>query len=460
MKDYLVKKRQGWFFRLRVPEDLREYFPSKNGKPREHIVETLSTRDKLVAKKRVHMKLSHYFSMFEKLREGTPKVNPHDIDWFEHNIYVYAESVKGRAEKPFSGLEPEEYAALILEELDKHIDIESPSIRKRIDDARKVIENPHLEPISAVVDMYAADKKLVLTQKTLDEKLARLTEFSLRVGKFKPVAHINKHDARDYVTYLSQKVSARTKRPLASKTIRDILGDISSLFVWAEGRGFVDSDPFHNMKKTISDAKRGKRKKREWAPGEIKRFLEVCREDSRVLAMFVIGLYTGMRGREIAELELENASERFLRIDEGKNSNSVREVPVHPIIKPLILFLKEQSQHEGYLIPGLSVAQPDNNRYKNIGKKIKRLREKAKIPPEVDFHSTRRSLAGALERAGVSQEMAARITGHVPNNGITYSLYSGGLTSEQLLDSISSVAYGDGVEEAVINALQEEFGLK
>lgn len=459
MASYLIKKRQSWYLRLRIPEDLRDEFPSKNGNPREYIVESLQTRDKAVAEKRKHAKLLYYFAKFEKLREGTPKVNRHDIEWFEYNVYLYAESVKGRAERPFSGLEPNEYARIILEELEKHIDLNRPDIHKRIKEAWKLLDNPHLESISSVIDMYAADKKAVLTQKTLDEKLARLNEFSTRVGKYKPIAHITKHDARDYVTYLSQKVSPRTKRQLSSKTIRDTLGDISSLFVWAEGRGYAESDPFHNIKKTVSETKRGKRKKREWAPDEIKLFLKVSREDERILAMFVIAMYTGMRGREIAELESQNASERFLRIDEAKNSNSVREVPVHPIIKPLIAFLKELPKGDGYLIPNLTIAQPDNNRYKNIGKKIKRLREKAKIPSEVDFHSTRRSLAGALERAGVSQEMAARITGHVPNTGITYGIYSGGLTAEQLLDTVAKVRYGDGVEEAVRDTVSDVFGI-
>ncbi|KGM07059.1 integrase family protein [Methylophaga thiooxydans] len=260
------------------------------------------------------------------------------------------------------------------------------------------------------------------------------------------------------MTYLSEKVSKKTKKALSPKTIRDTVSDIHAFFVWAEGRGFIEVNPFHLVSSTILEKKVGRKNKREWSPEEIKRFLDVSQSDPRIVAMFALALFTGMRGRELANIKADSPSEKFLWVDAGKNKSSVRQVPVHPIIQPLVTKLRNDAGADGYLIPGLTVSQPDNNRYKNIGKKIKRLRAKANISEEVDFHSTRRSVAGALERAGVSQDMAARILGHTPTS-LTYGLYSGGLKQDQLLEAVKSIHYGDGVEGSLREVITNTFGV-
>lgn len=443
---------------MRVPEDLRAYYLSSKRKPKEYLEETLQTRDKVEACKRARRLVVKYEQEFSDRRRG---INGNAVDDASpiKSIEAYIEQFraykKGEIDYPFGEFEPDEFWGIAVDHLPQST---SQSERERLGSLWALLNNPDEATVDEVIDKYLDERRPVIREATLNEKRQELKEFAAWIGKSIPVTHIKKKDAGRYVEYLCRKVSKKTKRLLSDKSIRDTVSGLSTLFKWAEGRGLTHINPFDGMSRTIPKRHIGKRGKREWGPDEIKLFLKEAKKDRRVLELFVIALYTGMRGREIAELKSTSPTERFLQIDEAKNRNSIREVPVHPIIQPLITKLRKEAGSDGYLIKGLSVAQLDNNRYKNLGTKMGRLRNKLGISQEVDFHSTRRAVAGACERANIDQDRAARMAGHKPTR-ITYGTYSDGLKSEQLLEEVALIRYGDGIEEAIKQTLIEVYGL-
>lgn len=458
MPQYITRKKLGYYLNLRIPEDLQKHYLTSSRKPKEYLEETLKTRDKVEACKRARRLVVNYEMEFSELRRGVKACDLDEsspVKSMEALVEQYRAFLRGETGYPFGEFEASEYWGLAIDHLpDSLSELES----ERIQSLWSLFNNPKTATIEEVIVKYLAERKPVIREATLNEKRHELNEFASWIGASMPVTKVTKKDAGRYVEHLCSKVSKKTKQQLSAKTIKDTISGLSSLFKWAEGRGLADINPFDGMARTVPKRHTGKRGKREWAPDEIKLFLNEAKRDKRVLEVFVIALYTGMRGREVAELKSTSPSERFLQIDEAKNNNSIREVPVHPIIQPLITKLRLEAESDGFLIKGLSVAQLDNNRYKNLGTKMGRLREKLGISKEVDFHSTRRAVAGVCERVGLTQDRAARITGHKPA-GITYGRYSDGLNEERALADVAMIQYGDNVEETVRSILAEAYGV-
>lgn len=454
MSDYIVQKKLGWYLKLRVPKDLQKHFLTSKNKPKEYLEQTLRTRDRLEAKKRARQLVAMYELEFENLRkEEQPLSVLGSID--KHLVQKYRAYVNGDIEYPFGEFDPDEFWSIAMEHIGQ---LSSDKEKQTLESLWRSFQNPESLTLVELIDKYLAEKSSVIREASWNERKSELDEFASWLGGSSPISQISKKSAGEYVEYLLKKVSKKTKRRLSTKTVTDTLSGISSMFNWAESRGLSQTNPFQGMAASVPKRSIGKRDMKEWGPDSIKRFLEEAKKDRRVLEVFAIGLFTGMRGREIAELKADSPSERFLQIDEAKNLNSIREVPVHPVIQPLISKLRAEAGKDKYLIKGLTVSQPDNNRYKNIGKKMGRMRAKLGLSGEVDFHSTRRAVAGACERAGMDQDRAARVTGHKPN-GITFAVYSDGLSAQLALEEVSKIQYGSGVEESIMEALREVSGV-
>ncbi|WP_198374063.1 tyrosine-type recombinase/integrase [Neoroseomonas rubea] len=69
-----------------------------------------------------------------------------------------------------------------------------------------------------------------------------------------------------------------------------------------------------------------------------------------------------------------------------------------------------------------------------------RLKTRLGYGPEVVFHSIRKTVATALENAGVPENVAADILGHEKPR-ITYGLYSGGSNLATKAEAIEKVRY-------------------
>ena len=149
----------------------------------------------------------------------------------------------------------------------------------------------------------------------------------------------------------------------------------------------------------------------------------------------LIGLYTGMRINEIAQLNIEDVHDNYFDVNEDgstkklKNTASRRKVPIHNHLKDLGLFIYiEQLKKQGVsqLFPEL---ENTKNGYGDIPSKwFGRLKTKLGFRKHKEsFHSFRHSIIYFLENDHqIFDKRASRLVGHKIDN-ITQGLYGGDL---------------------------------
>lgn len=130
-----------------------------------------------------------------------------------------------------------------------------------------------------------------------------------------------------------------------------------SLFDYLKTSGVVDHraiDPFEGMSKVIN--KSVKKDVAHYEPfttsDVVKLYKEIkAKEDYHLLDIFCIGAYTGCRINEIAKTKIVdvNLKRKCFMLHEAKNEESIREIPLHNDLLPLIKRLVKESKG-GYLI--------------------------------------------------------------------------------------------------------------
>ncbi|HKI81010.1 MAG TPA: tyrosine-type recombinase/integrase, partial [Pseudodesulfovibrio sp.] len=286
-----------------------------------------------------------------------------------------------------------------------------PATDETIRTAYAVALHPEALPLSEALRDYSDELRERVRKQTLATREKRLQAFREWLGADLELKAITKAKAGKYVT------DVLMRRGLAPKTVRDTLSDLSAFFNWAMGRGMVDYNPFAGLAGTVRTTSRGTKaktegKRRPWTEGELSALFRSVGPESQYWTMAVIALYTGMRQNEIAETVVSDVHAAHIYIPEGKTESSVRSVPLHPIIRPLVEHLKETST-DGYLVSGLKRGGADQKRQhyfsKRFGDHLARLSLKGK---GVVFHTLRGNMATALEIAGVTENVAQQIVGH------------------------------------------------
>jgi integrase len=151
----------------------------------------------------------------------------------------------------------------------------------------------------------------------------------------------------------------------------------------------------------------------------------------------LIGAYSGARREEICQLRKEDFQERdgvpFFDIHNGngnnlKNKSAPRCVPVHSqLIKCGLLDYVKALPDGSRLFPALKPRKSRNGKLgADLGDDFHDYRCSVDVVDRgggLNFHSFRHTITNMLERLGVPQTDAARVTGH-KIDGITYSVYS------------------------------------
>lgn len=149
-----------------------------------------------------------------------------------------------------------------------------------------------------------------------------------------------------------------------------------------------------------------------------------------------------MRLNEIAHLEESDVdlNAGMFCLPEGKTESSVRQVPIHSAILPIVESLHDEAKG-GFLIRGLKPGGRDNKRGHSVSKRIGRwIRQNVTSDKGVVFHSLRNTFMHACENAGVMESTTQLIVGHA-RQSLTYGLYSPGVHFELLREAVSKVRY-------------------
>jgi len=313
----------------------------------------------------------------------------------------------------------------------------NPKAMKATSDAFRIFD-PNSEPLSVVSKTFLTEKKKDLKLSSFKGKESNITKFVRWAGN-SDIKLITKRKAGDYVTHLRER-----KNP-APATLRNTIFDISSLFTWAEGRGYINTNPFKKL--NLPSTRKSTKKRVQWNNEQLMMFLQLKNIGRNEFNATVIAMYTGMRLGEICDLQNKDIENRCFHVKEGKTRAASRVIPIHPLIYPIIDNLKNSSKDE-YLIRGIKSGGYDNKRSSNFQKKLTRLRQKLGLPEGVVFHSLRNTFATKMENLGIPRNHISQLMGHEDSN-MALDVYSGGLAIEPLVESISKLTYGEEVDSFV-----------
>ena len=313
----------------------------------------------------------------------------------------------------------------------------NPSAVKALIDSYKIHTHDY-EPISSISKLFLSEESESLKPSSFRRKKKHIEQFIKWSGD-RDLSKITKKITGEYVTSIINRNNP------AYDTLRNIVGDISSLFSWAEGRGYLDRNPFYKLK--LPKADKGSQKRRQWTNEEILMFLSSSKIGINEFTATVVAMYSGMRLDEICNIQKVHISDKCFRVLEGKTEAAKRAIPVHPVIEPLIERLLDSSKDD-YLIKGIKSGGYDNKRSWNFQKKLGRLRKRIGIPEGVVFHTLRNTFATRMENLGIPRNHISQLMGHEDSN-MALDLYSSGLAIEPLVESINTLTYGDEIDSFI-----------
>ena len=271
---------------------------------------------------------------------------------------------------------------------------------------------------------------------TINEKRRQLTEFYDWLKGDCSVSEVTKKMAGRYVA------EVLLTKGHAPKTVKDTLSNLSAFFVWLEGRGEVDVNPWRGMSRTVKASTRGNvAKRRPWRDEELLKLVTSLPTESVLIPLTILGAYTGMRIDEIANMKLDNVSADAFAVTAGKTQASVRNIPQHPVIRPMVARLMATAR-DGYLLPGLLSGGADAKRGHLVSKQFgSTIRSLGFTDKALTFHTLRNSFMTRCEAAGVPESTTKLLVGH-SRQSLTYGLYSPGIEFEKLAAAVASISYG------------------
>lgn len=320
------------------------------------------------------------------------------------------------------------------------------------------------------------------TDKTQEEKTEHMSLLYEVFGEDRSAASVGTEEARTVRETLSNYPVHRTKRKetrnkslaevlamgdlpkLHLRTINKYLQTYIGLFEWAVANRYVAENPFAGL--TLRSDKANKEDPR--IPFNIQELQTIRTAILDVAGNIpehhkwgvLIGMYTGARLNEVAQLHLADICERdgILCFDINakgsettrkrvKNKASVRIVPVHPALIDLGLreYIQRVSDQKGNarLFPQYPYTASDGYG-RNLGRwfntaLLSRLHLKRK---DLVFHSLRHSMAERLREADVSEAHLMAIVGHEPGTTTLKTYNRNGFPPRQLLAALEKVIIG------------------
>ena len=452
---YLKQRRLGWYVQVPVPRALQAAVGAKV------LTRSLSTRDLSEARKRRHAAIADLQSRIaQAVARGPDNSLPTAAGLLQTAVELQAAFAAGEATELDTEAAFDTEADRYLDTAAKHYGRDREGHPQLPAPELATVRRAHLiaagradYTLSALIDTYLKESAQHLRAQTLDDKRRHLRAFADWFGVDREASEVSRRVAGGYVSEVIQRRTRKapdgTAVPLSAVTRRSELSALRAFFDWLAARGIVDTNPFDRMASTVRASTRGgKPKRRPWGPAELSTVLHGVPAGDPIWPLTVIAAYSGMRREEVGELKTANVSGDVFVIEEGKTAAAVRRVPIHRTIIPLVHRLVE-STPDGYLIPGLLRGGPDRKRAWYVGKRFGRVIRKLGITdPALDFHALRGTVITQLEGAGVPESTIQLIVGH-KRQGMTFGVYSGGVSDEVKRAALSHVSYGKTLDRFV-----------
>jgi len=435
-KRHLWKRSNVYWVRVRVPDSVRDTV----GK--SQLSKNLYTKDLVVAnriKHKVVIRMMETIEHAKRINDSTLLTKEERIKQkallirdTSHPVLSHSERIEMEVEGEY-GLKTNMAFSHEDDFEEKH-----PETHKIIKTAIK-IANPEKYPLSVLTKEFIALEKKRLKPATCRRKEKHIHEF-IEYSKDAEIKEITKRLCSDYAHSILE-----IKNP-AHETLRNTILDISTLFSWAEGRGYTDFNPFYRLKLPL-----GRKKVQEripWSDEDILRFLTSDFVNKNEFIATAIALYTGMRLDEICMLKNKDIFDDLFHIYEGKTEAARRVVPVHPVLKKIIV--SNDSDNEEYILKGLVSAGYDNKRSCNFQKRLGRTRKRLNLPKGIVFHSLRNTVITKLQNNMIALYNIELIIGHAQKS-VALGVYSGGLAVQHLREIINGISYGNTIDNLILN---------
>lgn len=250
--------------------------------------------------------------------------------------------------------------------------------------------------------------------------LSNIAKLSASVGK----------SSRYYKASLAELLSAAAFRSdmITVTTQRRIWDQVCGFIDWAVYEGHLKLNPFKTVR---FDQKSRKNPYAVLTDAEVRSFL--IRDSGSYSRLFRLCLMTGMRLGEAHGLLRSDLIQKgnlgtFIRLRPNelrglKTEAAERVIPLHPVAEEVLRACPEGER----LFPGVTSNM--------VTKWFRKTTEAQGIyRPGLVFHSTRKWFITQCERQGVPEHFTASLVGHASarsGNGITYAIYSSGISDEQ-----------------------------
>lgn len=412
--NYITKKPNSdiWYATITIPEEVRHIIGRG-----ARFFQSTKTKSEAEALRRASMLVPGWKDEIAKARGTLP--NPKDTFW---------ESLKKQHMST-----DDEGTQLAIEELAEQMaskvtdPVEASNLYKMATNQQGTLLAPLVEDWKG---------SLRLAQKTIDQQyrdMVRMADYFVNLESLKP-----------------QKVKAWTDKMLKEKatsaTFARIGGGCRSFWAYLQQSGtvsMIEPDPFEgSFKLALKMAVKNTtgRTGSSYSQDDMTKIYTAAQAtgDQPLTDLIALGAYTGARIEELGRLTKETCQDGVFTIRKSKTDAGVREIPIHPVVAPLVARMLKAST-DGYLVPS-STDNKYGERASALGKKYGKLKTSLGFGSNLVFHSTRNTLITLMERAGVSEGIAADIVGHEKKT-ITFGLYSSGSEQAQKLAAISKVSY-------------------
>lgn len=318
--------------------------------------------------------------------------------------------------------------------------------RSEVDEARTLLAEPTTyKPVSPITDrrlesFRAFRVREEVAAKTIDQQESKLRDLS---------AYIKKEGQRLAKSVVASWLAAKS---LSSKTKTQYLLAGSTFWQWATEHDAQWRSDFAGMDNPFAGHKLPKRKvadiaktaRKAFTPDELQRVFSAARDEGQetLCDLIMLGSLTGCRIEELAQFTKASVvmieGVRSFKVEDSKTVAGVREIPVHPLLAPIVDRLIEVSK-DGFLLPSAG-----GNKYgirsDPLSKSFGRLKTSLGFGTQHVFHSVRASVITQLLRAGVPGNVVANIVGH-ETGLVTFDIYDEGASPQQKLAALIKLPF-------------------
>ncbi|TWB22595.1 site-specific recombinase XerD [Nitrospirillum amazonense] len=436
---HLTLKHQTWFFRLRVPADLRVRYGIKE------IHKSLQTHSVVRARLERDVLLGRYRREFDQYRRDN---RAGDL------VLVNALGARRRIAEASDTLVVVDTGHERLTEREHAIDMARDTAEHVIfqvigtddPDDPEYAENMALyhrvshgttEPLKQLLDPWLGETKGA--PKTLAEKRKVAQAFLgwMVTQRFVLVGDITRRIAARYVR---EEIAGRGVKPA---TVNKDISHLSSWWRWLDRRGHLDDDgvnPWMGQNYTINPEANGEDEDtnhRAWTADELRTLFNAdpaapgMRSATRatLLRFGKVALYTGARRGDLAGLKVGDVESRgdaglWLVVRRGKTKAATRDIPVHSAIEPLVREMIQDRPADAWLFTGPGIiGKTASARANYVGKLWRDMTGALNLAPVL--HGLRSTFIEHLEAAGVPLSTVKLIVGH-RRDDITFGRYSKG----------------------------------